>query len=360
MPVSPATDISAIKAYIHKWDKTLINQMLNGLDIMNDLTVIRNVREPRDLYKMTVDSGARPLNLNIEHAKGGRKWTKRTLTPQRGMKIIRMIPEELRETFMSEMLDINAKEVPFANWVWAQEFAKLASEINDNFYFSKYHGDNVDAFDAGAVYSEGDLVYFNEIIYRMIDVADTTAGQSPETDPAKWEDVDNKVILDGPHEKIEYAIANEGLLTVGDGGTFDETTAYDYFHSMWAVVPEAHKNKGMVAEVSMDVAQDLAINVNSKFGSGQGIANSDIEEGKEFILKNTGGRLRVRPKTWMSNSRRVIMTMKGNMVLGTNQTSDSNKVGKVVENLHGYDAIVKWMLGFEFRDLEVLYVNDQQ
>lgn len=358
MAVSPASDISAIKGAIHKQDKQLINQMLNGLDIVKDLAVRRGVRQPLDLNKMTVDSGARPLNIDIETAKGGRKWTKRTLTPKSGMKIIKMVPEELRDTFMDEMLDPNAKEVPFGQWVWAQEFSKLASEINDNFYFSKYHGGSLEDFSEATVYSPGDLVYFNEIIYKMIDVADTTAGQSPTTHPAKWEDVDNKVICEGPDALIKTAIATEGLLTMTTG-TFDDTDGYDYAHEIWGNIPEAHKNKGMVTYCSFDAAQDIATQQNLKFGSGVSIAGVDVEEGKPFFLRNSNKRNLIMPVTWMGGSRRLITTMKGNLVLGLNQVSDSNKVGKLVETLHGYRAIVKWMIGCQFRDLEVLYVNDQ-
>ena len=155
------------------------------------------------------------------------------------------------------------------------------------------------------------------------------------------------------------AIAEEGLLPVGIG-TFNSTDAYDYAIDMWGNVTEAHKNRGMVLHASFDVAQDIATQQNLKFGSGQGIPNADIEEGIPFKLRNTGGRLTVVPHTWMRDSRRMIMTLPGNLILGMNQVSDANKVGKVVEDLHGYRAIVKWMLGTQFRDLEVLYVNDQE
>ncbi|MBD3627612.1 hypothetical protein [Cyclobacterium sp.] len=358
MSVKPATDIEAIKGYIEKQDKVLINEMLNGLDIVRDLDVRRNVLTPLALNKMTVDDGSRPLNLDIETAKSGRRWTKRVLMPRRAMKIIKMIPEELRETFQSEMLDINAKEVPFAAWVWAQEFAKIAEEINDNFYYSKYH-DDPEEWASGDTYAVDDLVYFNNIIYRC--TAITSAGESPSSAEAKWEDADNKVISDGPDTIIKKAIAEEGLLAVGTG-TFDDTDAYAYFKEMWGAVPEAHKNnngRGMIAHVSYGVHEDLAVNVNKLFGSGAGIGAVDIEEGRPFALKGTSGRLRVMPRTWMGGSRRVIITPPGNLIVGMNQISDTNKVGKLVDTLHGYRAIVKWMIGTQFRDLAPLYVNDQ-
>jgi hypothetical protein len=351
-----STDISAIKKYIEVYDRTLINQMLNGLDIAKDLPVLRDVREPRHLKKMSVGPGIRRTNTSIEKAKGGRTWSERILTPQGAMKIISMIPEEVRESFMSSMLDPNAKDIPFAQWVWEQEFAKIASEINDNFYKSKNPG-TIAAFNPLTVYTEGNLVYFQEIVYECID--ETTAGQSPETHPAKWQDVDNQVLCDGPNTIIEAELTAGNLLVSGSGGTFDEESAYDAFMDIWDTVTEAHKNQGMVAHVSYDVLSDLALNLNSLFGSGVGVGGVDVEEGKSFKLKNTGGRLTVVPHTWMNDSKRIIITHPGNAVLGMNQVGDANKVGKVVEKLHGYDAIVKLMLGFQFRDLENLYVNDQ-
>lgn len=360
MSVKPATDISAIEGYIHKQDRKLINQMLNGLDIANDpsVQVLRNVREPLDMNKMIVDKGARPLNTDIETAKGGRDWSRRTLTPYGAMKIIKIIPEEVRKTFMSEMLDVNAKELPFGQWVWEQEFAKLQSEINDNFYLAKYHNNPV-TFSPSATYAANALVYFNEVIYKNISAGTTTAGESPISAAAKWKDVDNEVLLDGPHELITLALASQGLLVAGSGGAYGEDSAYAAFMDQWSVIPEAHKNKGMIAKVSFGTAQDLAINVNKLFGSGAGIGNVDIEEGRPFKLKGTGGRLTIEPATWMKSSRRIIMTHRGNMVLGTNQAGDTNKVGESVKTLHGYRAIIKWMMGFQFRDLETLYVNDQ-
>lgn len=356
MAVSPATDISAIQAYIEKYDRSLINQMLNGMDIVRDLTVIRNVREPLHFKKMTVDEGVRRHNLDIELAKGGRTWSERVLTPHLGMKIIKIIPEEVRESFMSEMLDPNAKVLPFSQWVWAQEFGKIASELNDNFYLNTRP--TVVAFDASATYVANAHILFNDVVYKNISGTTTTAGESPISAAAKWADVDNLVLFNGPDAVIKTAIADEGLAAVNTGA-FSSTTAYAYVKDMWEDVTEAHKNGGMVAHVSYDAAQDIAENVNTLFGSGKGIGGVDIEEGRSFILKNTGGRLRIVPHTWMGNSRRIIMTKPGNAVLGLNQTSDAQKVGKMVETLHGYRSIVKFIMGFQFRDLEVLYVNDQ-
>lgn len=350
------TDISAIKGFVEKNDSRLIANMLNGLDFMNDPTirVIRNLRNPTHLNKLTTQEGVRRLNTEIDSAKGKTKWTRRTITPKFGMKIFNVIPEELRESFMSEMLDPNAKEIPFANWVWQQEFARVAAELNDSIYNSE-EPDTLAEFDSGATYSAGDYVYFNDIVYKAN--ATTAAGESPTTTAAKWDDVDSQALLDGPAKIIADAITATDITPVTIGAT-DETTAYAGFKDQWDQIPEAQKNGGMIAYASYDEVQKLQENQNTKFGYAAGNANIDVEQGRPFLLRNSGGRLLVRPQTWMKDSSRIIMTKQNNLTFGTDQTSALNKVGKLVEHLHGYKAIMKFVIAFQIGDLEVFHCND--
>ncbi len=353
------TDISAIKGYIEKHDKKLIMQMLNGLDFLMDLPgVRRNVRTEVSLNKMVTEEGARPLNTAIESVKSKRSWTKRKLTPRYGMKIFQVDIQEERETFQSEMLAPNAIREPFAAWKWRREFEKLHSELNDNFYLSKYHNDPSD-WDNATAYSSGDLVYFNDIVYEANQA--TLAAESPTTHQAKWDDVDNKVIFDGPGTIIANEILATNLSPIVTGA-YDDTDAYDAYMTQWDAIPEAHKNnkgRGLKALASFDSVKDLVTHHNSKFGTGQGIGGTDLEEGKEFTLKGTGGRLKVKPVTWMKDSRRIMITDPMNLIPGIDATSDLNKVGKIVETLHGYKAIMNFMLTFQIADLQMLYVNDQ-
>lgn len=350
-------DISAIQGYAEKHDKKLISQTLNSLSFVKDLNVRRNVREDFYLNKVVMGDGLRRLNTEISASKSKRTFTRRKLEIGAGMKIFSVVPEELRETFLSEMLDPNAKDVPFAEWMWAREFEKLQSEIEDSFYLSEKIAEPAQ-WAAATAYSSGDHVYFNDIVYKANQAV--LADESPSTHPAKWDDVDANVIFDGPGTIIAREILASNLTPVATGA-YDNTNAYEAYLTQWNALTTAHKGKisGITAFASFDSVQDLVSDVNKTFGSGQGIGGVDIEEGKEFILKGTGGRLRIKPVTWMGSSRRIIMTPKANMVVGLNQNSDSNKIGKIVENLHGFDAITKFLLGFQIADLEALYVNNQ-
>ena len=350
-------NIDAIRGYIQKNDRKLIGQTLNALDIFNDLRegVMRNVLTETHLNKMTVEDGVRPLDTTIETEKSKRVWTRRTITPRFGMKIFHVIPEELRETFMSEMLAPGAKREPFAAWAWAREFEKLGQEINDNFYLQEYKADSAD-WSSSATYAAGDVVKFNDVFYKAN--ATTAAGESPSTTPAKWDDVDNKVMYDGPGTIIAAEIT-AGNLTPVVTGAIDNTNAYDQFMAVWNTIPEAHKNKRPVVYASYDVVEDLIEHHNTKFGSGKGVSGADLDTNKPFVLKGTAARLTVIPTSWMAGSQRLIFTRRGNIKVATNQTREFNGVSKLIETLHGYKAVAKFALASQIADLEAIWVNDQ-
>src|SRR5690606_3995235 len=110
-------DTSALQSYGGKFGKQLLMQTLNGLDIAQDITVIRNLRAPRHLPKLTVGAGLRPHNTAVETADNpGRAWSSRTISPREAMKIFEVIPSQYRDTFMSEMLAPGALREPFAAW----------------------------------------------------------------------------------------------------------------------------------------------------------------------------------------------------------------------------------------------------
>lgn len=350
-------NIDAIKGYLKKMDRQLIGRMLNELSFFKDpsLNVMRGLKTETILPKYTGAKGARRLNTTIDSPKGKGAWGVRTIVPRFGMKILSFVPDELKETYFSEFMDTNKKRIPFADWVMNEEMKTLAAEINDNIYNAVYA--TVEDWASGDTYTVGDHVMFQEVIYKC--VTNTSAGESPLTASAKWEDADAAVLLDGPGTVIASEISGSNLAAYA-GGVFDNTDAYDVIKGQWEDdVTEAHKNQGAIAYVSPGAAEDIAQHQNTKFGSGKGIANADVEEGQPFYLKNTNKRLMVVPSVWMGTSRRIIISPAKNLTFGTDQLSNLNSIGKVVETLHGYDTITKFTLAFQIRDLERVSVNDQ-
>lgn len=352
-----ASDTSALAAYAGTYSKQLISTMLNSLDIAKDIKVIRNLRSDHKLTKISINAGIRPTNTSVSDPTGyNRVFSERTISMKGGMKIFRMIPEDLRSTFMSDMLDPNANTIPFAEYVWTAEFEKLGDEVNESVYLADYNADAAE-WASGSTYSSGDFVNFNESIYEAN--ASTSAGESPTTHPAKWDLRNAESICTG----LGTIIANEitaSALTPVTTGAVSSSTAYGDFQDVWRNLDVALQKKSMNPTIycSYDVFQKYVDNVETLFGNG------NLEElpelsGGDVYLRKTARRCKIVPCTWMGSSQRIICTPKDNLVMGTNSLDDFNGIGKTVETLHGFDAICKYMLGFQIQDLAALSVNDQ-
>lgn len=357
-------DVSALGGYLTKYYPQLISQTLNGLDIVKDLTqeglVIRTLREEVALPKLVVGAGVRKLNTNVETEKHNRVWTQRKIAPAYGMKIFNVVPEDVRVSFMSAMLAPGAKREPFAQFAWKTEFEKLAQELNDQAFNNEYVDDATAfvALNTGSAHTAGQIRFWNNIVYKC--VTNASAGETPTSHPAKWEDVDSKVMFNGLHTIIKEEITATNIAPIVTG-SFNHTDAVSTFREVWGTVPEAKKNgmAGWTMWVSHGALEDYTEDYNNRFGTGKGIGNADLEETGMFYLKGSNRRCKIRPATWMGDSRRIILTPKNNLVIGFDEIGNANKVTKVIETLHGYKSVTKFCLNHQIADLEVLYVNDQ-
>lgn len=348
---------AGIALFIGQNDKKLINQTLNGLDFINQVRVIRNASlNGTGLQKMTVAKGIRPLNLNVDSREDNqRTFGGRKLLVYPGMKIIDLIPEELYNTWMSDMLVPGAKEMPFAQWVWEQEFNKIKSEINDAIYLSDYNGDAA-AWASGSTYASGDYVKFGtyENIYKANQA--TSTGQSPTTHPSKWDLVNESVISTGwgkiiADEITGGAIAGSNLISTGSITSSNAMTKVEAIINGMTV---AHRNLGGIVRVSPVVYANYLKEEKTVF-------TAALTQGMGAEKKTVYGfpKWSIEECSWMGSSSRIIATQKDNLVFGCNMESDMSKAGKTIETLHGTKTVVKWIQGCEIADLETLYVNDQ-
>lgn len=352
--------ITAIDNWAGTYGPGLILSTLNKLDVAQSLRVVRNLREPLALAKIKANPGLRPNDTSIESPKNPqRTWSKRVLTPRTAMKIFQVIPEEYRTTFLSKMLEENAVEVPEAQYIWQEEFAKLAAEINDNIYFAEYHGDAA-AFDAATAYTGGtDFVKYNEIVYAC--VTTTTAGQTPDSHPAKWSDVDATAIVDGPGTILAEAIT-DGSVPAGNvvsTGSITSSNAWTKVNDMFSALSSANnalRNLGGVVRMSNDVYDKYIVHEKASFSNTQ---VPDDADGVKYVW-NSGRKWKIQRESWMGTSQRIIFDAKAeNLVMGTNQIDNVNKLGKIIPTLHGYKAICKFILAFQIADCEILFCNNQ-
>ena len=349
------SDFSGIALHIGKNDARLINQALNDLEFIKQVRTIRNASlNGTGLQKMTVAKGIMPLDLTVEQREGTqRSFSGRKLMVYEGMKIIDIIPEEAMKTWMSDMLVPGAVEIPFAQWVWEQEFNKIKSEVNDNIYLSDYKGDAA-TWASGSIYTGGtDYVKYGSFgnIYKC--VTTTTTGQSPDTHPAKWLLVNELVISKGWGKIIADEITASALTPLTTGA-LSSTNALDKVEIMYNGMTVAHRKLGGVIYLSHANFRNYLIHERATYGSQ---ATPDMANGVKTVYGDA--KWVIQPATWMGTSGRVIATQKDNLVFGTNMETDPGKVAKTIQTLHGYRSVVKWYQGCEIADIETLYVNDQ-
>src|SRR5690606_17609429 len=124
--------------YAGKYYQNIIRDITNKLDIANDLYLLRNLTAPRQLWGFSASKGFRPVDTSVEDTnRTAGSVRKRTITPRTMMKVIKVIPEDLRDTFFSEQLSENAKQYPagFAQYFWEEQAKAIAEEWNDNAYY---------------------------------------------------------------------------------------------------------------------------------------------------------------------------------------------------------------------------------
>jgi hypothetical protein len=354
---TPQTDITAIANYAGKYETKIITQIVNSLDVAKDLTVRRNLTAPVNLPKFSATDGFRPVDTSIEEPDGQSGiFGIRQLIPRVGMKILKIVPEDLRGTYLSDILDPNAKEYPagFAEYFWEAQIKKLAQEINNNSYFGVDSFDII-AFNAGTAYNIGDRFSYNKSFYQVITA--TTAGQTPDTNAAKFKKINNASVAKGLGTIIASEYAGLPARNKITTGALDTANAFDKVVAFYMSLPEEIRPVGGTVYCSQSTYDKYSQATLAKFPNG--INDLKVPGMVGSGIFGSDGKWNLKPCTWMSGSGRLIGTLAGNLLMGTNQLSDFSSIGNIVPFLHGYRAIMKMVLAFQIADLEVLFVNDQ-
>ncbi|RIV20542.1 hypothetical protein DYU11_21085 [Fibrisoma montanum] len=361
--VTQQNDITAIGNYAGTYERQIRLSVFNGLDIVNDLNVVRNLTAPRNLPKYAANDGFRPLDTSIVDPSGlAGKFSIRKLVPRVGMKIFRIVPEELRKTYLSEGLSPNAKEYPggFAEYYWAEQIKKLQSEINDNSY-NGIDSEDILPYDAGTAYTVGSTLLYDKDYFEVVTA--TTAGQTPVSHAAKFKNINNKAVAKGPGTIIKEVYATLPARNKIATGTIDRTNAFRKITDFYLGIPEEIRALGGIIRCSRGVYDDYCQNLLTTFTNGTDFMQVVDASGKKMsgmYIFGSDGLWILKPQSWMRGSRRLFTDVNRNLYVGTDQTADFNSLGQIVPFLHGYTTVMKMILAFNFADLDLLFVNDQE
>lgn len=374
-----SVDISAISKYAHKWQQTLITTLVNAMHISQDIAVIPNVKTSMKLPKLLVADGFRPYSATKEFLSGDLLYTDRELKVTVGKRELLIDPEDYRATYLSTILSpgsaaTKAKQalIPFVQFIWNEVIKKVAAEINDKTAYFGFDKTDATVYSAAQIYDPSDpaLTYItfaqNGVTQYFKALAITVAGESPDTTPAKWQNVTAEAVAIGLKKIIEDEIGTGDIVEVGTGAITDGPSAEAAFKELFRSMSPAYKADNIIIHASYTDTEFYTDGVEDRITKYTMYDVSDITKKGLIPLLGSNGRGWIKPTTWLGDSRRLIAEpMQGNMpkgsnlVMGTDLLSDANQI-LTKDELWTLEAGLKMVLGWEISNLDAIAVNDQE
>lgn len=365
-----SSDVSGITAYADEHKRDLISTLVNGLDIANDITVIPNVKNKIALTKVTVGNSFRPYSSSHEPKTGVIAYADRYLETLTGKVDLLLDMKSFKSKHLAwrtspgNRASKTFNDMDFAPYVWDQVIKGLQREMNDETAYFGFDKSVATAYSGAATYAtllyitytqDGVLQYF-----QNVSGGTTTAGESPDTHPAKWRNVTARAVVPGLKSHIDAAITG-GFAVTTTGAISSGATARTAFKKIFRDMPTPYKNNGVIVHASYTDCEWLADGQEdiTKYTTPDMIAKGLIP------IIGTDGKGFAKPATWLGTSRRLIAEplapgtgMGMNLVMGTDLLSDGNDIN-TIPDVHTIKTGITVDLGFQIQDLDALRLGDQ-
>lgn len=371
--IAVVSPIMALSNYAGKYERKLFSTMINELDVAQDITVMRNIRSTYKMTKLTVEDGLRPYDKN-EQIRGTLNYKDRDLVVELFKREEGIEIKKYYDTWMEEELTKALEKeggvgsssaqsvIPFAQQTWEEVFKKNGQEINDKTAYFGFDKNAAAAYGAGTVYTAGQYMQVaaaDGFVDFWKATATTTAGQSPTTTPAKWQKVNAEAVTPGLGYRLQEDITATTVTPINIG-VINNTSVYAYeaFTELFRSLPDVYRKFGVIAYCSWTDFDLLLDDFETKVGKFTETERKRIDNGKIFLPKSEN-KCEVRACSWMSGSRRIIMTPKQNLLMGTDLLSDMKRITEVKAELWQAKYGISGTLGFGIRDAAALRCNDQ-
>lgn len=370
-------DLSAITAYAANKQADIIGQIINGMDIAEDVMVMPGVKNKIPMPKLKVGKGLRPYSGDEEFRVKRFTYTDRFLEVKVGKYEFQIDPEDYMATYLAWVNSPGSgaakTDIPFAEFLFQEVIAEVQSEVNDETAYKGFDGSATAAYGAGTVYNPGDRMKFatatnnpNAVLDWYQCVTLTTAGQSPDTHPAKWLNVTARAIAPGLESYILAAITASEISPVATGAvTATAGVALTAFNKLFRTWSTAYRKKGIIiscSQTDMDYLIDDILATYSKY------TREELTNDPFIYLPNSGKKCMVKVATWLGTSRRLISgpVVQGdangrhkNLYMGTDLMSDITSLAVMKTDLWKLKAGLKARMGFQIQDVEAIKVGDQ-
>lgn len=365
-----SVDASAITQYATANMKPLISTLVNSMDISKDISVMTNVKNKADLPKLTVGKGLKPYTGTFASENNVLAYTNRQLVLGIGQRDLQIDPEDYRSTFLVQYSApgsnaVNKEgQIPFRQYLNEQIMLKLGAEINDYTAYFGFDNSTATAYAGGSTYAANAYITYtqNGVLkyFKNISGSTTTAGQSPDTHPAKWDDVSAAAVVPGISS---YLSAVTGANAVVTGAISSGSTGLTAATTLYKAISPAYRNTQMVLHVSFTDFDFIVQGVLDAYGK---YTMADMDSLNGFYLPLTGKKCFVKPASWLGTSRRMILEpanagdgFRGlNLHMGTDLLTDMNQI-EVIRQHYKLDYAIKLGLGFQIADVNAVWINDQ-
>lgn len=370
-----ALDVSGISGFAEANKKELIATMVNGLDIVNDIMLQPNVKNKIKLPKLTIGNGFRPFSSSTDFGLGGDiKFTERELETRSGKRELLIDVRVMKDKYLAWRTNAGNgaskkfDDYEFAKFVWQQVIKGVQREINDETAYFGFDKSTATAYNAGNVYAANAVITFTPAAvgrveyFKNISGSATTAGQSPDTHPAKWRNVTARAVAPG-FELLINALITGGFAPTSTGAITSGTLALDAFKELFRDMPKPYQQSGVIIHCSYTDGDFLKDGIETNLSKYTTPDVSDMI--KQGLIPIPGSNYKgwAKPVTWLGNSRRLIAspmmgTKSENLYIGTDLLSDMNDI-KTKENLWTVEAGIACDLGFQIADIDALRLGDQ-
>lgn len=363
-----SSDVSAITQYATANMKPLISTLVNGLDIAKDITVMQNVKNKADMPKLAISKGFKPYTGTFASEDSTAVYTNRQLSLSVGQRDMLIDPEDYRNSFLAQFAAPGASpdniqaQVPFKQFLFDQVIKKLSAEINDMTAYFGFDKTTATAWGAGSTYAVGDIVTYtqNSVSKYFECLAITTAAQSPDTHPAKWNDVSAGAVAPGIKSFVSSITGTNAVTT---GAISSSATGLAAALVLYRAIPAAYRNENMVMHVSFTDFDYIVSGLLETYGK---YTMDDINTMGGVFLPMAAKKCLIKPASWLGTSRRMLLEQANpadnwrglNLHMGTDLTSDINQI-KVLERAYKLELAIKFGIGFQVADLSAIWKNDQ-
>ncbi|HEY3403882.1 MAG TPA: hypothetical protein VGK59_10875 [Ohtaekwangia sp.] len=378
MGISDA-DLTAITAYAANKQADIIGQTINGMDIAGDVMVMPGVKNKVPMPKLKVGKGFRPYSGDEEFRVKKFKYTDRYLEVKVGKYEFRIDPEDYMNTYLawvnSAGSDATKTDIPFAEFLFNEVIAEVQSELNDETAYKGFDSSATADFNPASTYTAASAakVKFapaadNPLAVKeyFMCIVNTSAGESPDTHPAKWQNVTARAVTPGLESLILAGITASEISPVATGAiTATEGVALTAFNKLFRAWSSPYRNKGIIiscSQTDMDYLIDDILTKYSKY------TREDLSNAPYIYLPNSNKKCIVKVATWLGTSRRLISgpSVAGdvngrhkNLYMGTDLESDISTLSVMKTELWRLKAGLKARVGFQIQDMESIKVGDQ-